>query len=160
MRLRFIALLRLHFTEVRHHPEIGIVGVGHRHRARGNGHHRQRGAHGACASPITSHQRGHDARRGGNALPWRSPARVFRMADSRNGNKMPTASRIDALAVMVSTMPDTAITFPSTPPAAVTNRMGPTVLSVSLVMLVEICSAVVGTRKQYYTEHACPPPAR
>lgn len=61
------------------------------------------------------------------------PCAVFRMADSRNGKKMPTASRIDALAVMVSTMPDTAITFPSTPPAAVTNRMGPTVLSVSLV---------------------------
>ena len=43
--------------------------------------------------------------------------------------------KLDVVVVLVEVEIEVAaaITFPSTPPAAVTNRMGPTVLSVSLV---------------------------
>lgn len=48
---------------------------------------------------------------------------------------MPTASRAVALSVMKDTRLVEEITLPSTPPAAVTNRMGPVVFRVSLVMV-------------------------
>ena len=63
------------------------------------------------------------------------PCADLRMAASRNGKKMPMLSKISALALMKLTMSEDAMTLPSTPPAAVTNRMGPTVFSVSSVSL-------------------------
>ena len=62
------------------------------------------------------------------------PCAVFRMAEIRNGKKMPTEERKAALAFMNSTKPAAVMTLPSTPPAAVTKRIGPTVFSVSSVM--------------------------
>ena len=61
--------------------------------------------------------------------PWA----LFSIAASRNGKKMPMAWSTEACSVMKLTMSEEAITLPSTPPAAVTNRIGPTVFSVSLV---------------------------
>gem|GEM_PF-4554389 len=62
--------------------------------------------------------------------PWA----LLRMAASRNGKKMPMASSTVACSVMKFTISEEAMTLPSTPPAAVTKRIGPTVLRVSLVM--------------------------
>ena len=61
------------------------------------------------------------------------PCAVLRMAASRNGKSRPRLSSVAAWAVMKLTRSVVAITLPSTPPAAVTNRMGPTVLRVSSV---------------------------
>ena len=59
------------------------------------------------------------------------PCAVLRMAASRNGKKMPSASRVTACSLMKFTMSVEAMTLPRTPPAAVMKRIGPTVLSVS-----------------------------
>ena len=52
---------------------------------------------------------------------------------NENGKSRPRLSSVAAWAVMKLTRSVVAITLPSTPPAAVTNRMGPTVLRVSSV---------------------------
>ena len=62
------------------------------------------------------------------------PCAVFRMADSRNGKKMPRLARVLELALMKATMLVEAMTLPRTPPAAVMNRMGPTTFRVSSVI--------------------------
>ena len=59
------------------------------------------------------------------------PCAVLRMAASRNGKKMPSASRVTACSLMKFTISVEAMTLPRTPPAAVMKRIGPTVLSVS-----------------------------
>ena len=61
------------------------------------------------------------------------PCAVLRMAEIRKGKKMPTLARKSAFAFMNSTKPAAVITLPSTPPAAVMKRMGPTVFIVSSV---------------------------
>ena len=62
------------------------------------------------------------------------PCAVFKIAEIMNGKKMPIVEITAALALMYSTNPAEAMTRPKTPPAAVTNRIGPTVFKASLVM--------------------------
>ena len=51
------------------------------------------------------------------------PCAVFKMAASRNGKKIPIVCREAALSVIKVTRLVEEITLPSTPPAAVTNRI-------------------------------------
>ena len=62
------------------------------------------------------------------------PCAVLSTAASRNGKKIPIPPNTSACAEMYFTMSEVAITLPSTPPAAVMKRMGPTVMRLSLQM--------------------------
>ena len=61
--------------------------------------------------------------------PWA----VFKIADNKKGNINPRAARVVEFSLMKSTIEVFAITVPRTPPAAVINRIGPVIFSVSLV---------------------------
>ena len=60
------------------------------------------------------------------------PCAVFSTAASRNGKKIPMLPKTSAFAVIYRTISETAITLPSTPPAAVMKRMGPTAVRLLL----------------------------
>ena len=63
------------------------------------------------------------------------PCAVFNIAARRNGKNIPTAESTSACCVINATIELDEITFPNTPPAAVTKSIGPTVFNVSLVIL-------------------------
>ena len=63
------------------------------------------------------------------------PCAVFNIAARRNGKNIPTAESTSACCVINATIELDEITFPNTPPAAVTKSIGPIVFNVSLVIL-------------------------
>ena len=63
------------------------------------------------------------------------PCAVFNIAARRNGKNIPTAESTSACCVINATIELDEITFPNTPPAAVTKSIGPTVFNVSFVIL-------------------------
>lgn len=96
--LGLVAILRGHFAEVGDDPEVGVVGVGHRHGAAPMADNRQASRAGE-SSPRTGSR--------GATIPAvvvmatvEEPCADFRIAASRNGKKMPTLSKTSALALM------------------------------------------------------------
>ena len=63
--LGLVAILRGHFAEVGDDPEVGVVGVGHRHGACADGDNRQASPCGRVQSQNRQ-QRGHDTGGGGD----------------------------------------------------------------------------------------------
>ena len=90
-----------------------------------NGHHGQRAQVPEVPSPSTPISGAIITGSGGDANGRRTLSRFQNCRQQRNGKKMPTLSNSAALEVIYCTIPDIAITLPSTPPAAVTNKNWP-----------------------------------